>query len=95
MRSINLLILFGMRRNCRRSGISRSLYLFIRKVIKQIVIIITAYHFANYEQNSAVKVNSLCRGNYWRSSVWISKQQLNYWPYILHSSNTREKMGIQ
>jgi hypothetical protein len=33
LRSINLLILMGYRRNCPRSGRSRSLYLFIRKVI--------------------------------------------------------------
>jgi len=33
LRSINLLILMEIRRNCLRSGRSRSLYLFIRKVI--------------------------------------------------------------
>jgi len=33
LRSINLLILLGIRRNCLRSGRSRTLYLFIRKVI--------------------------------------------------------------
>jgi len=33
LRSINLLILLGIWRNCLRSGRSRSLYLFIRKVI--------------------------------------------------------------
>jgi hypothetical protein len=47
-----------------------------RRVIKQIVVIIEAYHFANYIQNfiqhSSVKVNSICRVNYWGSSVWIS-----------------------
>ena len=32
----NLFIRFGIRRNCLRSGRSRSLYLFIRRVIKQI-----------------------------------------------------------
>jgi hypothetical protein len=30
LRSINLLILFGIRRNCQRSGKSRSLYVYIR-----------------------------------------------------------------
>jgi len=44
LRSINLLILYGIRRNCSRSRMSRSLYLFIR-AIKQIVVIIEAYHF--------------------------------------------------
>jgi len=40
LRSINLFILFGIRRNCLRSGRSQSLYLSIRRVIKQIVPII-------------------------------------------------------
>ena len=34
LRSTNLFILFGIRRNCLRSGRSRSLYLLIRRVIK-------------------------------------------------------------
>jgi len=38
-RSINLLFLFGIRRKSLRSGRSRSLYLSIRKAIKQIVVI--------------------------------------------------------
>jgi len=33
------------RRNCLRSGSIRSLCLFIKRVIKQIVVIIEAYHF--------------------------------------------------
>ena len=40
LRSINFLILFGIRGNCLRSGRSRSLYL----SIKHIVVIIEAYH---------------------------------------------------
>ena len=40
-----LLILFGISRNCLRSGRSRSLYLFIERVIKQTVVIIEAYPF--------------------------------------------------
>ena len=43
VRSINLLFLFGIRRNCLRSGRSRSLYLYIRRAIKQNVVIIEAY----------------------------------------------------
>jgi len=39
LRSINLLILFGIRMNCLRIGRSRSLYLFIRRAIKQTVVI--------------------------------------------------------
>jgi hypothetical protein len=38
-RPINLLILFGIRMDCLRSGRSRSLYLFIRRVLKQTVVI--------------------------------------------------------
>jgi len=38
--------------------------------------------FANYVQNfiqlPTVKVNSICRGNYWGESAWISTQQVNY-----------------
>ena len=26
----------------------------------------------------AVKVNSICRGNYWVTSMWILMQQVNY-----------------
>jgi hypothetical protein len=40
--SINLLILFGIGRNCLQSGRSRSLHLFIRRVIKRTVVIIKA-----------------------------------------------------
>jgi hypothetical protein len=45
LRSINLPFLFGIKRNCLRSGRNRSLYLSISMVIKQIVVIIGAYHF--------------------------------------------------
>jgi hypothetical protein len=63
LRSINLLILFGIRTNYLRSGRSE----FIRRVMKQTVAIILAYQFVNYIQNfihhPAVKVNSICRRN--------------------------------
>jgi hypothetical protein len=45
VRSKNLLFLFGIRRNCLRSERNRSLYLFIRRTIKQIAVIIGPYHF--------------------------------------------------
>jgi hypothetical protein len=61
--SINLLFLFGIRRNCLRSGKNPSLYLSIKRAIKRIVVIIGALKFANYVQNFtqhlAVKVNSI------------------------------------
>jgi len=77
MRFLNLLILFGIRRNCLRSGRSQSLYLFIRRVIKQTVVI---YPFCQLHSKfyPVVKVNSICRGNYWGSSICISTQQINY-----------------
>jgi hypothetical protein len=82
LRSTNLLLLCGIRRNCLRSGRSRSLYLSIIRAIKQAVVIIEAYQFAKYvqkfSQHPAVKVNFTCRGNYWGSSVWISMQRVNY-----------------
>jgi len=40
----NLLILFEIRSNCLRSGMSRSFYLFIRRVI-EMVVIVEAYSF--------------------------------------------------
>ena len=47
IRPVNLLFLFGIKRNCLRSGRSRSLYLSIRRGIKQTVVIIGAYNFPN------------------------------------------------
>jgi hypothetical protein len=67
LKSINLLIIFGMRRNCPKSGRSRSWYLFMRRAIQQILVIIEAHHFVNYVQiiiqHPAIKLNSICRGN--------------------------------
>ena len=57
------------------------LYLFIRREIKQILVIIGAYHFGSYVQHfiqhPAVKVNSICRGNYWGSSMRILTQYVS------------------
>jgi hypothetical protein len=41
----NLLILFEKGCNCLRSGMSRSFYLFIRRMIKEMVVILEAYNF--------------------------------------------------
>ena len=97
LRSINWLLLFGIRRNCLRSGRNRSLYPYIRRAIKHFIKghITFANYVQNFFQHPAVKINSICRGNYWGSSMWISTQQVNYWSYNLHWSNTWEKMGIQ
>jgi hypothetical protein len=49
-----------MRRNCLRSGRSRSLYVFIGRVIQQTAVIIEAYHFCwlrkNFNHHPAVKI---------------------------------------
>jgi hypothetical protein len=60
LRSINLLVLFGIKRNCLRSGRSQSLYLFIRMVIKQIAVIIEAYHFC--QPHTKFYTTSFCQG---------------------------------
>jgi hypothetical protein len=52
-------------------------YLFIGRAIKQ-----TLVNYRDISQNfiqyPAVKVNSICRGNYWGSSAWIFTQQVIY-----------------
>jgi len=81
LRSINLLILFEIRRNCLRSGRSRSLYLLVNRVLNKTVLIIEAHLFVDYVQNfiqhPAVKVNSI--------SLWFMLIMLIYWveAYIL------------
>jgi len=77
VRFINLLFLFGIRRNCLRSGRNRSQYLSIKRTIKQNVVIIGAYHFCQLHTKFYLKVNSICRGNHWGSSMWISTKQVN------------------
>jgi hypothetical protein len=60
----NLLILFGIRRNCLRNGMSQSLCLFISQVVKQILVIIVAYHFCQLHtniQHPSVRSNSMWR----------------------------------
>jgi len=48
-----------------------------KKAIQQ-TIIITVSYIQNFIHYSAAKVNSIYRGNYWGSSVWISMQQVIY-----------------
>ena len=58
---------------------SRSLYLSIRRAIKQIVVIIGAYQFCQlltkFRQHLAVNVNSIFGGNYWGSSSWFRRNR--------------------
>jgi hypothetical protein len=44
--SVNLLVLFGIRRICQKIGRSRSLYHFIRRTVTQLVVIMVAYHIS-------------------------------------------------
>jgi hypothetical protein len=44
LRYINLLILFGIRKNCHRNGKTLLLYLFTKRVIKLSVVTIEEYH---------------------------------------------------
>ena len=60
MRFINLLFLFGTRRNCLRSRRSRLLYLSIRRAIKQIVVIIGAYQIC--QLRTKFYPTSCCQG---------------------------------
>lgn len=47
-----ILILYGIRKNCLDSGWNRSLYLFIRREIKQTVLLIETYHcYQNTHKN--------------------------------------------
>jgi len=60
VRSIYLVILFGIGRNCLRSGRSRSLYLLIRRVITETVVIIKAYRFC--QLRAKLYSTSCCQG---------------------------------
>ena len=95
---VKRLILIGIRENCLTSGSSRTLYLFMRRVIKQCT------NYGSMPRLSTINkilFSSFCQDqrhmqrNYWLSSVWISKQQVNCWSYILYSSNIWEKISIK
>jgi hypothetical protein len=60
MRSIDVLILFGIRRSCQKSGRSRRMHLFVRRVIKQILVIIEAYYFL--QLHSKLYPTCCCQG---------------------------------
>ena len=55
-----LIIVFGIRRNCQRSGRNRSSYLSIGRAMKETVIIIVAYHF--YQLRTQFYPTSCCLG---------------------------------
>ena len=99
-RSINLLIIFRLRRNClkseeRRGSIIVPIYKTGDKTecnkYRGITLLSTTYKIS--PNILLQKISSICTGNYWGPSVRISKQQVNYWSYILHSSSTWENNG--
>ena len=69
----------------------------IYKHDKHSVVTAEAYQFANYVQNfiqhPTVKTNSVCRGNYWGSSMWILTQQIciPFVKYLRKSGNTMKQ----
>ena len=66
-RYVNILILFGIRRNCLKSGRSLIIGPIYKKGDKRIVVIIELHHFGQVRTKchptSCIKVNSICRGN--------------------------------
>jgi hypothetical protein len=68
---INLLIIFGIRRNCLRIGRSLSLYLSIHKAIKQILVITEAYHCCQLRTKSYPA--TYCKGllHMQRKLLWV------------------------
>jgi hypothetical protein len=63
----------GITRKCLSSGRSQSLYLFIKSVIKQTVVIIKAHNsyqlHAKFYQTTFCQGNSIYTGNYWGTST--------------------------
>jgi hypothetical protein len=70
LRSINLFILFEIRRDCQRNGRDLLLYLFIKTAIKLIKEEYHIYQIQNFIKPSCLKFNSICRRKYRGSSVW-------------------------
>jgi len=85
-----LFILYGTTKHCHCTGMSRSMCLFIRQMIKQMILIVKAYHCChkhiNFIEYSFVKVNCICIiciQNYLGVDCNITDQLLNV-AYILH-----------
>ena len=45
----------------------------------------------SFIQHPALKVNSICEGNYRRSSLWLSTQQVDYWSYSAFAKYLRKR----
>jgi len=76
LRSTNLLILSGIRKNCHSRGRDLLLYWFIKRVLNRLQKlqknVAVTKHIQNVHQYSLLKFNSILRRNYWEISVWIS-----------------------
>ena len=54
-------------------------YIFLRGCWYNIIVLnVHAPSEEKSDDQKTVKVNSICRGNYWQSSMWIPTQQVNY-----------------
>jgi len=51
LRSKTLVIVFGIRTNCLRSGRSPPFYLFTKREVKTTLVIVEAYHFCQFSTN--------------------------------------------
>jgi hypothetical protein len=76
LRSINSLILFGIRKNSLISGRILLLYQFTRRMIKLTLVIIVGYHcYQSHTKLYALLIllsMFIYRLNYWGSSMWVS-----------------------
>jgi hypothetical protein len=84
-----LFVLYGTTKHCLCTGMSRSVCLFVRGMIKQRVLIVKAYHcyhkHTNFIEYSFVEFNCMCiicKQNYWGVDCNITDQLLSV-PYIL------------
>jgi hypothetical protein len=99
LRSINLLILSGIRRKCLSGGRSPSLYLSIRRVIQQTVVITETYHLC--QLHTKFYPTSCCQGKLHMQRKLLGLISANFnvtgQLLIIYSAfnNTGENMGIQ
>jgi hypothetical protein len=86
-------ILFGVRRNCLRRGRSRSLYLTIRRAIKQIVLIIETCHFYLLIAET-IGISKKCVGHILHEELDMKKLCARWVPHLLTENQKRTRMKI-
>jgi hypothetical protein len=70
--STNVLILFGIRKNCLKNGSSQPSYVSIRRVKTWVVLMREALSAVyKYYTTYSVEVKSLCKRSFWGLSTWI------------------------